>query len=474
MKKTNRKSDAAAYIVILVLFLMLTGLTYALIYMRNITNSAEEVPFDLDMLTADRGDDQTDISNYLLPAFIGITADGERYGISGYTNTVSEMYGNFAPIISETVSGEKISPLADDEWNALADETASVYIRYHSTLPDNIIALFADSSSDLRNEKKVDRTRVSAYVYEMFIIPYSAADKSIEIAVKDQAGSSYIYRCEYPMDPITSDDLSEMVQSYRSAMAAFTFAGDDYGAKSSTEPVFLGSVYTKNILITGYTAELIQNSTEELESLMRIFGLNPDKLLNKHVDDYGEGSYIDSQGVLYLGESEFEYTAADEGGVPLSDIIGNNDSCSIGEYIDAAISICLDIKTINKYYTGGDADITLTGAFSSNGYVTLEFTYFFDNYRITGIPNAFTAIFSGDRLVYAKLYTIAARNLGDRTESLTEWWYLKYLEKSGEVPYNTTLVYRSDFVSESIKAEWTAEVALSHVTGITGGLNESK
>lgn len=473
MRKIERKSDAAAYILLLVLFLVLICLTYALIYMRNITNSAEEVPFDLDMLTADRENGQTDISNYLLPAFIGITSDGERYGTSGYANTVSEMYDFFAPTISETMSEERISKLTDDEWDELTNETSSVYIRYHSTLPDNIIALFADSSSSLRHEEKNDRTRVSAYVYEMFIIPYSTADKSIEIAVRDHDGSSYIYRCEYPIDPITSDDLSEMIRSYRSAMTAFTFAGEDYSSKSSTEPVFLRPVYTKNILITGYTAELIQNSTDELESVMRVFGLNPDKLLNKHVDDYGEGSYIDSQGVLYLGKTEFEYIAADEGGVPLSYIIGSNDTYSIGEYLDAAISVFSNIKTINKNYSGGDADIALTGVISEKGYITFEFSYFFDNYKVYGIPNAFTATFTADRLIYAKLYTIAARNLGGRTESLNEWWFLKYLENIGEVPYNTTLVYRSDFVSESIKAEWTAEIETSRVTG-DGGVNESK
>ena len=318
-----------------------------------------------------------------------------------------------------------------------------------------MIALFADASSD--SEIAPERGQVSTYVREMFILPCSGSDSRIEIAVKDTDGNVFLYRKTYPMNMLTSEDLSEIVSSYRSAMTDFMFAGDHFDTASSTEPVFTDSLFTRNIIITGHTAMLIWNSEKELDGLMRVFGINPDKLLNTHItDDEDEGKYIDTHGVLYVGESKFEYTATTDGGVDLSDIIGYTDTISLREYIRAAISIYEDIRGINIYFTGRDADLAISNIYSDSSSLTLEFSYYFDNLKITGIEPALVVSFSKDRLIYAKMYTVAARSLGDRTESLTEWWYLGRLAKNGVTPINTSLVYRSDFLSESIKAEWAA------------------
>ncbi len=455
MKKTDRKKEIASTAALIILFLLLVGLTYSLFYMRNLTNRGDGVPFDLAMLTADRDADMTDISQYLLPEFIGITAAGDRCGLSGSVNTADEIYGSLAPIISETMQEKYITESDSEKWESYIGAEGSVYIRYHSTLPDNVISLFADASSSAN--VTADRGKVSSYVREMFIIPCSGSDNRIEIAVKDTDGSVFLYRKPYPMNMITSEDLAEIISSYRSSMTKFMFSEDSFHSASPTEPVFLNSLFPRNILITGHTAMLIWNSDSELDGLMRVFGINPDKLLNTHItDDEDEGRYIDTHGVLYIGESEFEYSATSEGGVDISDIIGYTDSVSLAEYIRAAISIYEDIRDINIYFTGRDADIAISNVYTDNGVLTLEFSYFFDNIKITGIEPALVVSFSKDRLTYAKLYTIAARNLGDRTESLTEWWYLEHIANYGITPINTSLVYKSDFLSESISAEWAA------------------
>ena len=455
MKKTDRKKEIASSAAVVLLFLLLLGLTYFLFYLRNLTNRDDGVPFDLAMLTADRDADMTDISQYLLPEFIGITAEDGRWGLSGSVNTVDEIYRTLSPVISETMQQRYLMPSDSEKWDTCAESAGSVYIKYHSTLPDNVIALFADASSD--SEIAPERGQVSTYVREMFILPCSGSDSRIEIAVKDTDGNVFLYRKTYPMNMLTSEDLSEIVSSYRSAMTDFMFAGDHFDTASSTEPVFTDSLFTRNIIITGHTAMLIWNSEKELDGLMRVFGINPDKLLNTHItDDEDEGKYIDTHGVLYVGESKFEYTATTDGGVDLSDIIGYTDTISLREYIRAAISIYEDIRGINIYFTGRDADLAISNIYSDSSSLTLEFSYYFDNLKITGIEPALVVSFSKDRLIYAKMYTVAARSLGDRTESLTEWWYLGRLAKNGVTPINTSLVYRSDFLSESIKAEWAA------------------
>ena len=88
MKITDRKKEIASSAAVVLLSLLLLGLTYFLFYLRNLTNRDDGVPFDLAMLTADRDADMTDISKYLLPEFIGITAEDGRWGLSGSVNTV--------------------------------------------------------------------------------------------------------------------------------------------------------------------------------------------------------------------------------------------------------------------------------------------------------------------------------------------------------------------------------------------------
>ncbi|MBE6541157.1 MAG: hypothetical protein E7672_01780 [Ruminococcaceae bacterium] len=457
MKTSERTKEIAVLITVVVLFLLLIGLTYALIYMRNMTNMEVDVPFELEMLTADQNADKIDISKYLLPEFIGITADGEQMGISGYINTTAEIYKTLSPLIAETFGNGFVSESDESKWKLLSETDGSVYIRYHSTLPDNIIAMFARSAAGITDED--DKSEVSAYIYEMFILSHSGNSGQTEIAVKDTDGNVFVFRKTKPRNLLTNEDLSEIIRSYRSSMTEFVFAGDEYPGVSVTEPVFIRPVYARNILITGNTSVMVENSAEEFDKLLRVFDFNPDKLLNSHInDELGAGTYIDTHGVFNIGESEFEYNAADGGGISIRHLIGYSKKYGLSEYIRAAISIHEKIRDINSFYAGGDAEIALSRINAVGNKVTLEFSYYFDNYRIVDLPCAVSVTFEGDKLLRAELYTIAAKNLGTRTESMSEKWYIGYMTKNGTVAQNTSLVYRSDFISESISAVWASSV----------------
>jgi len=52
------------------------------------------------------------------------------------------------------------------------------------------------------------------------------------------------------------------------------------------------------------------------------------------------------------------------------------------------------------------------------------------------------------------LHTVAVRVLAERSESYSEWWFAS---KVGRFSTDVRLVYRSDYVSESVAAEWAAE-----------------
>jgi len=88
--------------------------------------------------------------------------------------------------------------------------------------------------------------------------------------------------------------------------------------------------------------------------------------------------------------------------------------------------------------------------------VTLEFRYAADNVLIADDNAAYRITFSGSRVLHAELYTIAVRTLADRSESYREWWFASRLP-ANRFSDNVRLVYRSDYLSEAVSAEWAAE-----------------
>jgi len=125
-------------------------------------------------------------------------------------------------------------------------------------------------------------------------------------------------------------------------------------------------------------------------------------------------------------------------------------------YVQAAVLLYENLEKINRNYTGGDADILLRSMSSVDGEVTLEFQYVFDNVPITDDRAAYRITFYNDRVLSAELHTIAVRALADRSESYREWWFASRLPAK-RFSDNVRLVYRSDYLSEAVSAEWAAE-----------------
>lgn len=457
MKKraTQRRSDRIVLAAAAVLFVLLCVLTASMISV--ITNSSSvksSVPFDLDRITADKNVEYADVSDTLLPSFIGITADGVRRGVSASTNTVAELYKTITPTLAAVLADEYAKSGDDRLWNSMAEAENSVYVRYHSELADYVISVFAEHENNKRNS-------LNSYVYELILLPYSEASDTVTVAVRSLSGSVCVYEQPSPEEIITAEDLRRVQRAYRSGLKEFVFAGDRASAASPTEPIFLESISTRNILITGYSGSLVHNSGEEIETIMRLFSLNPDKLLNQHKEEDGSTSYIDTKGILYLRNSSFEYASTADGGIPIENYIGYTEQADLMDYIQTAMTIFDEITAVSRHYTGGDADITLASVESRSGEVRLTYIYTFDNLKIADIEPAFTAVFEDGMLRSAKLYTLAVRNLGDRTQSFAEWWFADHLESymTAETPpyRNIGLVYRSDFVSDAVKAEWCAE-----------------
>ena len=458
MKKRGVKRILQIFVQItaVVLFVALIVLTLSLIVAFSKSGLAtDNVPFDLDMLTSSKKSEISAIDGYLLPEFVGLSVEGEKYGISASENIVSELYSMISPVLSEVISEENFRKAGSEEWTAYAGADELVYVRYHNEMTDNIIALFADAASYDKNEEYTkDRNHVLAYVYELIMLPPDSngvtriatrsADGDVAIFESREAGIDYLL-------------LSDTAMSYRSNLSRFVFAAETYPSALDTEPVFLDSVSTKDILLSSDTGFFVFHNNEYKESLMRLFSVNPDKLLSEHEDANGNITYTDVHGVLYLRTRGFEYQGASDGGVDISEYIGYTKKIGLEEYICASAEIISELRTINKFFVGNDADPILYSVEAKDGRVRLTFEYALDNVRIMTIEPAFVAEFEDGKLKYVNVYSIAAKTLITRSNSYSESWFFKTLD-DGIVPQNVALSYESDFRSSSVYAKWAALV----------------
>ncbi len=459
MKKHIRRTsyELAIRIAVPVLLVLLCVLTIVTISLITWNNTGIDASFDLDGLTNESRREDVDVADYLLPEFIGITTAGKRNGISASYNLISELYGLLTPTLYRLFS--EALPLAETEetWNACVSAENSVYVRYHTELPDGILMLFAGMSMGEDEPTTVFHTNVR----ELFLLPSSATSAETVLLTRSADGDVQKYTLSNPAVSFSLISVSEMerfVRSYASRMSLFLFNEGKYANVGYTEPLFTEAISTRHLLMQ--KSAFIQNSPEQCDTLLRIFGFNPDKLLNVHEGEDGSASYYDIQGILDLRDSAFEYDRSyADSGMDVGDLLGGtSEQATLAEDVRAAIVLFRRIREIDKNYVGGDADIVLKSAESADGEVTLKFMYTVDNVRIAEENNAFEITFSGGKILHAQLYTIIVQSLAEREISFTEWWFVSALPTT-EVPYrNVRLVYRSDYSAKPVPAEWAAEV----------------
>ena len=455
-KRTMQKRiDVIVFTLLAVLFAALVVITGLLVdlFNRNTSEGNKNIPFDLDRITLNSSSVlPDDFDMLLLPEFIGIKLGEEQRGVTGSVDVIADAYRTFAPAIASTLREEYCKEGDEIRWNNISNAENYVYVRFHSQLPDMVIAMFADITAG----EIETRNKLSSYVYEMFIIPEDSTGTGETIAVKSLSGDVFIYRNSGNEDHVSTAQLSKLLQVYSSQFKKFEFANKLSYSVTSTDPVFVESISTRNIFMTNNVASMTYGNT--VKTIMRVFGVNPDKLLNTHTGDDGTASYTDRSGVFYHYESAFEYKATEDGGVDIDEIIGYSDKNGLMEYLSAALAIFDEVGRINQNYVGAEADVYLSSVTSDGSTVELEFAYAYDNIRIAEIEPAFTATFKDGKLMGARVYTLAVRNVSSRSAPRAEWWFYDYLESDSREPLNVGLVYRSDFVSDKVTAEWSATV----------------
>jgi len=350
--KSKKTGGRIGIILTAVLALILALLAAATIIMMLSDMSGQSgVPFDLDKITATKNDDSTAGAMLLIPSMIGITSEPARYASSTSAATTSEIYRTVLPVVAEVLGTPGTPDESENLWESFMSRDSSVYIRYHHEFADCFISSVSGNSG---------ASSSAAQVYELFLLPYSESSDSVTAAVRSLSGEVCVYTKRSPENIITEDELDKLLDSYRSALAAFEFS-------ASGEPVFTQTISSRNILMSNRSSLLLQTDSDEFDELLRLFRLNPDKLLNKHTSEDGTGSFIDAKGIFYIFESSFAYQAVAEGGVKLENYTDYQSPPSFSDYVSAAYDIYSRIGSLNRHFTGGDADIILASAESENG-----------------------------------------------------------------------------------------------------------
>lgn len=444
----KRDSGMIVNISIAVLFLAVLGLTAAIIALLNITAASNaDVPFRMEQLTSSNDESKVEVSGYLVPAFIGISAGGEQKGISAGINIVSEIYHMITPVLYDVLA-ERCEEVSASRWDAAAMEGTYVYVKYHAPLPYQVIHAFAGGTEETYAS--------SISIYELFILP----DKGFRIVARTADGAVYEFDGTYE-SYFSAEDLVELMQSYRRNILDFVFSDGTLMDGDIKEPLFTERVRTKNMLVTGKTAALIQNNDDDITELLRLMDFNPDKLYAHEESDVGF-VYVENHGVMRLLEDSVEYTAASSnGGVDIGAFLGyyDRETYRLLDYISAACMIMTRMRNLNTHYMGGDADIVLDSASSDeDGSLVLRFVYTFDNLRLAGCEPVLEVRFRDGAVKSLRLYSVSVRNLGEQYESFFEQWYYDMaVSRCPEGSYiaDVRLVYKTDFYSESINAEWS-------------------
>jgi hypothetical protein len=274
-----------------------------------------------------------------------------------------------------------------------------------------------------------------------------------EAAVRDREGHVLLYSVTMPTEILRAEDLSKFIGSFRSSFAAFSFRVEG----GALQPVFSAPIVTRGVIMTQNNAVFVRDNQAELNRFLRVFGMNPDKLLSTHTEENGEITSVGTHGALTVGETMFVYQSTSEGGLGLEDLIGYKDSVGIAGYVRACLNLCAGVRALNRTYTGGDAALSLYSMRAEAGTVSLSFVYTFDNIRISDVPRALEATFENGLLISASIYTVTVGvSRYSRVQVPVEEWFFRWLGARGETAGRVSLVYRADFLSDSVSPEWGA------------------
>lgn len=465
MKRASRIVETVKTVVLIILVISMAVLAsvYILGTQRERINFGKDIVFDRLVALRSGSSEGADAFSHgqITPEIIGIKREGyapcAMMTGSGY---ISDMYEGVMPYITEFFGSDAHCAEHSEKdgerlWKECMSSESYVYVRYHSEFPFSVLYVHSKNTDDAdiyRSQKDVE-----GYVYELFLCRSGSA---LFVVTRDMRGRVL----EFTSEKTALTELPSFGM-YISRCEEFCFANDEY----EDSAVFFGTpLFTKNIAVKKLISDNRANAefeitSEKFRDLMRIFNFNPDKL-SAYVDseERGGSMYVESHGVLEVSESSIGYTAASDGGIPISDFLNYTDAAGYNLYdaLKATEFFANRIRALSPDSFGGDASIGISDIGYRDGILEVDFSYYYENILVecAGESAAMKFEIDGDKFVGITLRPFSVSPSGESVQSFSQKMLIDMYEGKLDVPtehLNMRMKYVFDgTLREETGADW--------------------
>ena len=351
VKNTVKKITADVWLNVLIIALLAALLAQCAVYLveyAHMGKTSGDIPFEMQMLSTSATDSRRSLDAAMLqPACIGITADGKTSVVMNSAAVVDEIYTDVSRCLFEAMQNDAVS-VSENMWQQALQQDAYVYLQYPNELPYQVIFAFAAAKA----ESDVQIRRADSYIGVREVILTADTEGNLTQILVRGGENVYAFSLDTAirMDVFTAYPLAYPEVFYNGTM-------DDLG--THTEFVTTEKISARHNYASEGGTSMLRANPNHLENLFRLLNFNPDKL-RYHIEADGTYVYVESHGILRMDTRTIAYTAAEQGGVSLSKIVGQDASGDIYTYLRAASYIVGRLNDMDIKYTGGDAQLRLT------------------------------------------------------------------------------------------------------------------
>ena len=453
LKKLFSKSTADFWLNLLIVVLLIALLGQCAAFLAEFVKKGQtegEIPFEMQMLSTSTQDSRLNIDGALFqPTLIAVTSEGSTSAVLNSEAVVQEVYADISLFLLDALQQEPVR-ITSREWNEAAAQQNYVYLQYPGEFPYQVVFAFAAAKAE--SDQQIRRADTYVGIREAILLP-DASGKITYLFVRGRSGA---YGFSLGADEDLTSDMDTFAR-YPQVYPDVFYRGDMRVTDNSSEFVVLDKVTARDIYVSEVGASALIANRDHLENLFRLLNYNPDKL-RYHTESDGTYVYVESHGVLRMDARTIRYSAAEQGGIALSRIVGQNTTGDIYTYLRAASHIIWRLSDMDPMYTGGDAQLFLHSVTSDNGEITLAFSLCSDNIELYKSDEniGLTLTFKEDKIIRMEhRITVVRRGLDER-KLMLQSWYKEQL--APHMPVVMRPIYRMEDSIISASAEWIAEV----------------
>lgn len=410
-------------------------------------------------------------ANYVLPAEIVLKTDRQTVSLSVWGNGIlEECYAKVASLLSfsfeDASAFTRQSPTEGEAlWSAVSRLDECIYLRYHAALPYQVVlyhtSAFSETPVCVEDVTPLTVKELACYMesegetYRYHVLIRSADGSVYHRSEIVESTDIYAYSL-YEMEKLTETTGSFVLCEF----AGTYYADTERQFASDMTPVLMAPPVTQNFTFETDPLTPLTESDPDINAVLRLFAYNPNKI-NRHDEAENTIVYVESHGVLRVSPASLLYTAAQNGGISVTDALdGGGNGNDLYDALLFASRLFDGLREADPRYLGGDCHPVLTSVTGEGGRIELRYRYYADNRAILNQPCEIVLTFQTDKLVSAEIESFAATAAAGETPLYSGAWIANRFYKIVGPLSSLDVVYRYT-VGETVSAEWIAVAAES-------------